>query len=286
VFGTITCSSGTTCSGSVGWITGPLPPAAYEVQAVATDTAGNQTVSAPVTINKDATSPTVPSGATGGAADTTPPTVSITAPSNGAWTGNSIEVAATASDNVGLTSIKLWGNGSVFGTINCSGTTCSGSVGWLTGPLPPAAYQVHAVATDTAGNRTISSPIVINKDATSPIVPSGAQTGAADTTPPTVSITSPPNGAWTGNSIEVAATASDNVGLTTIKLWGNGGVFGTISCSGTACSGTVGWLTGPLAPAAYQMQAVATDTAGNRTISAPVTINKDATSPLVPSGAQ
>lgn len=46
------------------WVTGSLPPAAYEVNAVATDAAGNQAVSAKVTVIKDATSPAVPSGVT------------------------------------------------------------------------------------------------------------------------------------------------------------------------------------------------------------------------------
>jgi Big-like domain-containing protein len=223
----------------------------------------------------------------GGGTDTTPPTVSITSPASGVWTGNSINITASASDNVQLSKIDFWGNGGVFGTINCSSATCSGLVTWITGPLPPAAYQVQAVATDTAGNATVSSAITINKDATSPTVPSGAGGGGGgtDTTPPTVSITSPASGVWTGNSIDITASASDNVRLSKIDFWGNGGVFGTITCSSATCSGLVTWITGPLPPAAYQVHAVATDTSGNRTRSASIIINKDATSPLVPSGA-
>ena len=335
-------------------------------------------------------------GGDGGGGDTIAPTVSITSPSGNVWTGNSIGFSVTASDNVGLVSIKLWGNGAVFATINCSGTTCSGNTGWLTGPLPQAAYQVHAVALDTAGNQTLSAPVTIFKDATSPLVPSGASaTGGGGTTPPaalgaaitspangatvsgasvgvtmtasnaqgtpisfvlkvdsgatifsgsgsaatvtttwnttgltngahtlnltvtdsagrtasaavsvtvsntnsgggaggtdtvapTVSITSPSGNVWTGNSLGFSVAASDNAGLVSVKLWGNGGVFATVTCAGTTCSGNTGWLTGPLPPAAYQVHAVALDTAGNQTLSAPVTIFKDATSPLVPSGA-
>ena len=113
-------------------------------------------------------------GGGGGGGDTTPPTVSITAPASGVWTGNSIQISASASDNVGLATIKLWGNGGVFGTLTCSGTTCSGTVTWITGPLPPGAYEVKAVATDSAGNTATSAPITIYKDGTSPVVPSGA----------------------------------------------------------------------------------------------------------------
>jgi hypothetical protein len=318
------------------------------------------------------------------AGDTTPPAVTITSPAGGAWTGNSIAVTASASDAGGLVNIKLWGGGAVFGTIPCTGTTCSGTVTWITGPLAPAAYQAQAVATDAAGNCGLSTPVTINKDATAPVVPSGATCGGAPPppgitasitsppngatvsgtssavslavsnvqaptqfvlkldntttlynqgvsgatasttwnttstpngthtltftatdaagkaatasvsvtvanptsgTPPTVSVTSPASGAWTGNSIEIKATASSGAALTNLKFWGNGAVFATVPCSTTSCLGDVWWVTGPLAPAAYQVQVVATDSAGKSATSAPVTIYKDATAPMVPSGA-
>jgi hypothetical protein len=115
-----------------------------------------------------------------------PPTVSITSPSRDVWTGNSINVAATASDNAALANIKLWADGAVFATIPCSGTTCSGEVLWITGSLPPAAYEVNAVATDTAGNQAVSGKVTIYKDATSPVQPSGATaTGGGGGWPPT-----------------------------------------------------------------------------------------------------
>ena len=51
-----------TCSGNTWWVTGALPVGAYVVNAVAVDQAGNQTTSTPITIYKDATSPTYASG--------------------------------------------------------------------------------------------------------------------------------------------------------------------------------------------------------------------------------
>jgi hypothetical protein len=392
-FATLPCST-TTCSGTGGWYTGPLPKGAYIVNAVAYDRAGNRTTSAPITINKDATSPIVPSGApssstapaptplsvsftspasgatvsgsvtvsmaaaggsgsgyaytvkvgtttiysgattsftwnttttpnggqtltatvtdsagasastsrsvtvsnttsgstgsTGGSGnrDTVPPTVSITSPTSGVWTGNSIVISAAGSDNKKLSKIELWGNGRVIGTIGCSRTTCSGSVGWFTGPLAPAAYEVKAVAIDAAGNRGVSAGVIINKDATSPLIASGATGGTTttltsvtsgstlDTTAPTVRITSPPNGAWTGNSIGVSAAASDNVAVKTIELYGDGSLFGTINCSTASCTGTVWWVTGGLPNGTHLISAVARDTVGNATTSSTVTIYK------------
>jgi len=59
-----------------------------------------------------------------------------------------------------------------------------------------------------------------------------------------------------------------------IQLYGDGALFSTVPCSGATCAGTVLWLTGGLAAGQHQLTAVATDTAGNTTTTAPVTINK------------
>jgi hypothetical protein len=101
-------------------------------------------------------------GGTGG--DATAPSVVITKPSNNAWTGNSIGVTANASDNVGVASLKFFGNGTQFAQVSCAGTaTCTKTEWWLTGPLPSGKHTLTVVATDTAGNTTTSAPVVINK---------------------------------------------------------------------------------------------------------------------------
>jgi hypothetical protein len=84
-------------------------------------------------------------------------------PSTGAWTGNSIDVTASATDNAGLASLKFFGNGTQFAQVTCSGTTCGSTQWWLTGSLPSGKHTITVVATDTAGNSTTSAPVVINK---------------------------------------------------------------------------------------------------------------------------
>lgn len=305
-FATFPCSS-TSCTGRTDWSTGSLAAGSYIVNAVAIDAAGNRTVSAPVTIVKGA-GPTVPSGATststattsGGSTttatgststgatpdgstagistsstDTTPPTVSLTQPTGTVWTTSSIQVGAQATDNAGLARIDLWGGGKIFATLPCSTTTCSGSVSWATGSLPAGSYEVNAVAVDKAGQRTVSATVTIVKDLTSPTYPSGAPITTAASTLPTVAITSPASGAWTGNSIMVSAAAAANVTVSTLQFYGDGSLFGTVSCPGsTRCSGTVQWLTGSLASGSHTVTAVATDSSGNRWTSSPVTILK------------
>jgi Domain of unknown function (DUF1929)/PKD domain/Bacterial Ig domain len=382
---TISNQSVTGSTATATWNTAGLAPGSYPLNLTVAN--AGRTANASITVNVSGSPPP-------GGGDTAPPSVTITAPTSGVWTGNSINIAASATDNAGLVSIKLWGNGGVFATFPCSGTTCSGNVWWITGSLPAGAYEVNAVALDTSNNQTVSTKITIFKDASSPVIPSGAaggttppppppaalgaaitspanaatvsgtvtinmsasnvqgsptsfllQTGSTtisnqsvtgstatatwntsgltdgsyplnltvtnagrtatasitvnvsnstppppppgggDTTPPSVTITAPTSGVWTGNSINIAASATDNVGLVNIKLWGNGSVFATLPCSGTTCSGNAGWITGSLPAGAYEVNAVALDTSNNQTVSAKITIFKDATSPVIPSGA-
>jgi Bacterial Ig domain len=265
--------TGTSCTLDDWWTTGALATGAYQIQAVATDTSGNCGVSAPVTINKDATTPVKPSGAPtcgSGGPDTTPPSVAVTSPTGGSTVSGTVTVSATASDNVGVVGVQFKLDG---GNLGAEDTTAPYAVSWNTTTATPGSHTLTAVARDAAGNSTTSSPVTVT-------VSSGG-----DTTPPTAAITAPSNGAWTGNSIHIVATAGDNVGLVSVKVYGNGGVILQKTCSGTSCTLDNWWTTGPLATGAYQIQAVATDTSGNCTVSAPVTINKDATSPVKPSGA-
>jgi hypothetical protein len=400
-FGTIPCTAAT-CSGKIEWKTGSQPIGALQVNAVAYDAAGNKTVSAPVYLYHNATSPTIASGAgststtttpalsvaftspTSGATvsgttnfaiaitgasgsstvaatldgtsvgsqtvsgstasisvdttkvangshtvaanvtngtktatasiavnvnnvvvtppattDTTPPTVAITSPTGNVWTGNSLQISASATDNVKLAKIELWGGGAAFGTIPCTAATCSGTIEWATGSQPTGALQVNAVAYDAAGNKTVSAPVTLYHNATSPTIASGVgststtttggttggTTTTGDTTPPTVAFTAPTGNVWTGASLHVAASATDNVQVAKIELWGNGAVFFTQTCSSTSCTADTWWNTGVLATGAYQINAVAYDAAGNRTKSTTLTIYKDATTPLTASGA-
>jgi hypothetical protein len=194
------------------------------------------------------------------------------------WTGNSIQVSARAKDNGGLAQLELWGAGNRFASFTCKSGSCSGSIWWITGPLPAGAYQVNAVAVDKAGNRSRSATITIYKDATSPTYASGAPTTAGAT--PTgsgvmaanVAITSPPTGTWTGNSLDVSLSASSDVGLATLDLYADGVLANPLPCAGTTCAGTVLWISGPLPSGAHTLTAVATDTSGSRTTSLPITI--------------
>jgi hypothetical protein len=93
----------------------------------------------------------------GSASDTTPPTVSITAPTNGASItyGTTVTIIASASDNVGVTSVDF----KVDGTTIYTDTTSPYSTNWSGFGL--GAHTLTAVAHDAAGNTKTSSGVTV-----------------------------------------------------------------------------------------------------------------------------
>src|SRR5437667_36935 len=128
------------------------------------------------------------------AADTTPPTVSITAPANGAPVSGTTSVTANASDNVGVAGVQFKLDGANLGTED---TTAPYSRTWdTTAAANGSTHTLTAVARDAAGNTATSDPVTVTVSNAPP----------PDTTPPTVSITAPANGAPVSSTSTLTAT--------------------------------------------------------------------------------
>jgi hypothetical protein len=128
--------------------------------ARAHDAAGNSATSAPVII------------IVGMSADTTPPTVSVTAPAMGAMTGLSVMLAATAIDDVGVQRVEFELDGAPGGVATAAPHQTTSTVS--AGP-----HSLVAVAFDAAGNSTRSAVVAFT--ATDPNT-DGGQTMDAGTT--------------------------------------------------------------------------------------------------------
>lgn len=94
------------------------------------------------------------------------------------------------------------------------------------------------------------------------------RSGAADATPPTVSLTSPVGGeTWkAGSSHAITWTASDNVGVTAVDLaysTDGGASYPNAIATGLANSGTYAWSVPNIASATVRVRATARDAAGN-----------------------
>jgi hypothetical protein len=131
---------------SISWNTTTAANGSHTLTAVARDAAGNTTTSAGVTV-------TVSNG------DTTPPTVSITAPSAGLTVrGMAVAVSATASDNVGVVGVQFKLDGANLGAED---TTSPYGVSWDSLNSANGSHTLTAVARDAAGNSTTSAGITV-----------------------------------------------------------------------------------------------------------------------------
>jgi len=130
------------------------------------------TASATATANANFTADgdTISRIVTGSATDTTPPTVSITAPAAGATITGAITVTATATDNVGVVGVQFKLDGANLGS---QVTTTPYSVSWTTTSATNGSHTLTAVARDAAGNQTTSSGVSVTVgNGTAPLISS------------------------------------------------------------------------------------------------------------------
>src|SRR5690349_17105852 len=242
---------------SVPWNTASVGNGSHTLSAVARDgLLGLTFSSAPVTVTVNNAPPPPPPPP----ADTTPPTVSITSPANGATIHGTVTVTAAAADDVGVVGVQFQLDGVNGGPED---TSAPYSIPFDTTGTSDGTHTLTAVARDAAGNRTTSAPVTVTVANNAPPPP------PADTTPPTVSITSPANGATIQGTVTVTASASDNVGVAGVQFFGDGTA---LAAEVTAPPYSISVDTTRSSDGSHTLTAVARDAAGNRTTSAPVTV--------------
>ena len=196
-------SPSTTVSGLSGGAT-------YGFIATAFDTSGNESApstEAPITLPTSPPPPPPP-------ADTTAPTVTLTAPSAGTVSGT-VTVSASASDNVGVTGVQFRLQGANLGPDD---TTNPYSTSWDTTTVANGSYTLTAIARDAAGNTKTAAPLTVTVSNTS--------TPPADTTSPSVPQTLTLN-STSDTQVTFSWTAStDNIGVTGYDVARNNVVIG------------------------------------------------------------
>jgi hypothetical protein len=236
---------------STQWDTTTVANGSYQWNAIAQDAAGNTTTSATIMLNVN--NP-----------DTVPPTVQITSPANGSKVSGTVNVAASASDNVGVAGVQFSLDGSALGA---ELTASPYSFSWNTNGLAVGNHTLTATARDAAGNRSTSTVTVT----------------MADTIPPTVSITSPSNGQTVSGTVNLTASATDNVGVVGVQFLVDGANYGAEQTSGYSISLNTTALTN----GAHTVSAIARDAAGNKATAAAVnmTVSNTTTPPAPTSNA-
>ncbi len=190
--------------------------------------------------------------------DATPPTVSLISPSSGATVSGKINVTYSATDNNQVTGSVLYVDGNIVGAINTNSTPATGPIELDTAKLSNGSHTLNVKSYDYFDNSATSSSITIN-----------VQNGSTDTTPPTVSLTSPANGSTvSGSSVFLVANATDNVGVTKVEFL----VDGTVVNSDISSPYSFSWNSTSLPNGSHTITAKAYDAAGNITTSSSVTI--------------
>ena len=221
--------------------TGLAANTTYDYTVSAKDAAGNESPKTDVVSAKTL-------------ADTTPPTVSLTAPADGATVSGTINVTANASDNVGVVGVQFLLDGNNLGAED---TTAPYSVSWNTSSATNGAHVLTARARDAAGNSKTSAARNVT-------------VAAPDTSPPTVAVTSPTNNSQVIDIVNVTADASDNTGVAGVQFLVDGVNSGV---EDTAAPYTLAWDSRGVSNGAHTLAARARDAAGNSTLSAAVTVN-------------
>jgi hypothetical protein len=228
----------TTAPYTTTWNTTAATNGSHTLSARARDAAGNLTTSAAVTV-------TVSN-------DATPPSVSLTAPVSGATASGTLTVSANATDNVGVAGVQFLLDGAPLGPED---TAPPYSISWNTTGATNGAHTLSARARDAAGNLTTSAAVTV--------------TVSNDTTPPTVSITAPANGATVSGKITLSATASDNVGVAGVQFLVDGVAVGAEVLKAPY---STTWKSTPGGIGTHTVSARARDAAGNQTTSTAVQV--------------
>lgn len=148
--------------------------------------------------------------------DTTPPTASITSPIDGAQVSGTSSVDVTASDNIGVTKVELYKDGTLFAV----DTTTPFSFAWDTKTDSNGAHSLVAKAYDAANNAAPSNTVTVS-------VANTVDT-TADTTPPNIAILSPAASATVKGSVAISVSASDASGIQRVEFYIDGKLKATI----------------------------------------------------------
>lgn len=125
------------------WDTRTTANGSYTLTSKAYDAAGNVGISQSVSV-------TVSN-------DLIAPTVAITSPANGATIGGTVSVAANATDNVGVTKVEFYRNGTLTTTVS----SAPYKFNWNTKSVVNGSYTLTAKAYDAADNVTQAANVTI-----------------------------------------------------------------------------------------------------------------------------
>jgi hypothetical protein len=192
--------------------------------------------------------------------DNVPPTVSVTAPIDGSTVSGNTTITANASDNVGVTKVEWYLDGSLQG----STTSSPYSFTWNTRNASNGSHQITSKSYDAAGNMGTSTAITVtvSNDLTAPTVPTGLSVTSAGMTQTQLS--------WNAST--------DDTAVTGYHIWRNGTQVATVTTTSYTDSNLTSGTTYNYSISAFD--ANGNESAQSATVSA--TTDSDTTPPTSP----
>ena len=185
-------------------------------------------------------------GNTSGGGDTQRPTVAIINPARDATVNGWVDVDVNSLDNVGVTKVILYAGSVKVG----EDTLAPYQFSWNSANENDGPVTLIAYGYDAANNEGSSGAHPVNVDNV-PDTP--------DDNPPTVNIINPPNGSTVSRTVQVTVNASDNVSLSSVKLYIDESLKASSNISPLAYS----WNTRKVSGGTHTIRAVATDGANH-----------------------
>ncbi len=225
------------------WDTTTVSNDTHVVTAEADDAAGNTGVATSLTVTVDNTIPP----------DTDAPVLSVTSP--GSPVSGVLNIAISASDNVGVTTVRLFVDGNLVGT----DVTVPYAIEWDSTTVADGDHTITVEADDAAGNVGAAAPLTVTVDNSPP----------PDTELPLVNLVSP--GSPLSGLVNLSATATDNTGVTEVRFY----VDDILLNTDTSAPFGAAWDTTSVSNDLHTLSAEADDAAGNTGTSAALTVAVD-----------
>ena len=187
--------------------------------------------------------------------DSEAPAVNIFSPGRGSSVSGLVQVEVNASDNVSVTEVSLYANGTLIGTDG----TAPYQFSWDSKLVADGSVTLSATAVDAAGNEGVSGNVGVTVK----------NQAAVDMAAPTVSISNPANGSKVTGTVAVTLAATDDIKVAKLQLYIDGKSVKSVNGSALLYS----WDTRKVRGGSHTIQSVATDTA-SKTASKTIKVNR------------
>ena len=190
--------------------------------------------------------------------DTTAPVVSVSSPLANSTVSGLVVVDVSATDASGVSRVELMAGNTLVAT----DTSAPYGFSWDSTTVADGSASLTATAYDAAGNKASKAVTVTVANAALKIL-------AADSIPPVASITNPAAGSTVSGVVSVKGSATDNVGVSAMRLY----IDGKLVSSAVGSSLSYSWNTKKASTGSHSLVLTAEDAAGNLKTTS-VSVNK------------